>query len=118
MWKIKDLMLKHFLLSEICALEICEQFVYKQQNMLKINLLFKIFTRARHLQLHGQITREFLGLRIRNFQGKALYEHKPIERFSNMHKCTFNSIKFTLFLDIISFNFSSLTEHLPAKNTF
>ena len=29
MSKIKDLMLKHFLLSEICALEICEQFVYK-----------------------------------------------------------------------------------------
>ena len=32
--------------------------------MLQISLLFKKFTK-----LHGQISREFLGLRIQNFQG-------------------------------------------------
>ena len=35
--------------------------IQKQKNMLKISLLFN--------KLHGQITREFLGLRMRNFQG-------------------------------------------------
>ena len=38
--------------------------IQKQYNMLKISLLFiKIY------KLHGQITRELLGLRVRNFQG-------------------------------------------------
>ena len=31
---------------------------------------------------YNQITREFLGLKKRNFQGIALYEHKHIGRFS------------------------------------
>ena len=31
------------------------------------------------------ITRELLGLRIRNAQGIVLYEDKHIERFSNLH---------------------------------
>ena len=37
--------------------------IQKRQNMLKISLLFKKFTN------YEQITREFLGLRMRNFQG-------------------------------------------------
>ena len=35
--------------------------IKKQQNMLKISLIFK--------KLHGQTTGEFLGLRMQNFQG-------------------------------------------------
>ena len=37
--------------------------IQKQYNMLKISLLFKKFKK-----LHGKITSEFLGLRMRNFQ--------------------------------------------------
>ena len=54
--------------------------IQKQKNMLKIRLLFKKFT-----NFNGQITREFLGLRMQNFQGIVLYEHKYIGRFSNLH---------------------------------
>ena len=48
-WKqyVEDFTLKHFLLFEIFAPEICEKFVYKHSeaiNMLKISLLFKKFT--------------------------------------------------------------------------
>ena len=42
--------IKHLLLFEICAREICQKFVYKhseQKNMLKISLLFKKFTNLR-----------------------------------------------------------------------
>ena len=48
---LKNLTLKHFLIFEMCAREICEKFVYKHSeatDMLKISLLFR---------LHGQITR-------------------------------------------------------------
>ena len=38
--------------------------IQKQQNMLKISLLFN-----KMHKLYGQITREFLGLRMQNFQG-------------------------------------------------
>ena len=38
--------------------------IQKQQKMLKISLLFKKFTK-----LHEQITQQFLGLGMRNFQG-------------------------------------------------
>ena len=48
--------------------------------MLQISLHFKKF-----YKLHGQITREFLGLRMRNFQGIVLHGHKYIGRFSNLH---------------------------------
>ena len=45
-------------------------------------------------KLHGQITQEFLGLKMRNYQGMALlYEQTHIERFSNLHYCTFKMIK-------------------------
>ena len=48
-WKgyVEDFSLKQFLLSEICAREIRDTFVYKhseKQQMLKISLLFKKFT--------------------------------------------------------------------------
>ena len=36
----------------------------KQKNMLKISLFFKEI-----YKLHGEMTQEFLGLRMRNFQG-------------------------------------------------
>ena len=47
--------------------------------------MLKLAYFLRNLQTYGQITREFLGLRMRNFQGILLYEHKHIGRFSNMH---------------------------------
>ena len=35
---------------------------------------------------YGQITREFLGLRMRNFESIVfIYEHKHIGGFSNLH---------------------------------
>ena len=46
-WYVDDFTLKHLLLFEICARKICKKFVYKllkQQNMLKISLLFRKFT--------------------------------------------------------------------------
>ena len=49
-------MLQHLLLFDICAREICEKFVYKHIETIEY-------------VLYGQITREFLGLRMRNFQG-------------------------------------------------
>ena len=39
-------------------------------------------------RLHGQITWELLGLRMRNF-----HKHKHIRRFSNLDQCTFKVIK-------------------------
>ena len=39
--------------------------------MLKISLLFRKFS-----NFHGKITREFLGLRMRNFRLFLLYEQK------------------------------------------
>ena len=38
---VEDFTFKQLLRSEICAREICEKFVYKQQNKVKISLLFK-----------------------------------------------------------------------------
>ena len=64
---------------ELFTRKVSEMFVYimqKQQNTLKSSLLFKI--------------PEFLGLRIRNFQGVIFYEHKYIRIFSNLYWCTFN----------------------------
>ena len=48
--------------------------------MLKIRLLFKKFT---------TFTGKFLGLRIQIFRVLISYEHKHIDRFSNLHQCTF-----------------------------
>ena len=36
-------------------------------------------------KLHTGITREFLGLGMRNFQDIVFYEDKHIGRFSNLH---------------------------------
>ena len=38
---VEDFTFKQLLRSEICTREICEKFVYKQQNKVKISLLFK-----------------------------------------------------------------------------
>ena len=62
--------LKHLLLFEICTREICEKFVYKHletTEYVRKNLptFYEIY------KLHWKITREFLGLRIRNFHGSA-----------------------------------------------
>ena len=52
--------------------------IQKQHSMLKISLLFKKFT-----NFTRKTTQEFLGLRI--LRGLLLYEHKHMERFSNLH---------------------------------
>ena len=43
--------------------------IWKQQNMLKSSLIFK-----KKLKFHGQLTREFLGLRLQNFQGTVFIQ--------------------------------------------
>ena len=40
-------------------------------------------------KLYGDITRESVVLRMRNFRDSILYEHKHMGRFSNLHQCTF-----------------------------
>ena len=42
--------------------------IQKQLKLLKISLLFRKFDK-----LQGQVTREFLGLRMQNFQGIVFY---------------------------------------------
>ena len=62
--------LKHLLLFEICTREICEKFVYKHLETIEyvrknLPTFYEIY------KLHWKITREFLGLRMRNFHGSA-----------------------------------------------
>ena len=58
-WKyVEDFTLKHFLLSEICAQEICEKFVYKHSETIEY---FKNY-------IPNFLTWEFLELRMQNFQ--------------------------------------------------
>ena len=45
------------------------------------------------------MTREFLGLTMRNFQVLFLHELEYIRRFSNLHKCTFNTELSNNFVD-------------------
>ena len=54
--------------------------------MLKSSLRFK-----KKLKLHGKITRDFLGLRMENFQCIVLYGLEHIVKFSNLHQCTFKA---------------------------
>ena len=54
------------MLSEICAHEIREKFVYKHSET--IEHVKNLPTFQEIYKLHGQITRESLGLRMRNFQ--------------------------------------------------
>ena len=55
--------------------------------------MFLYVSKQTFRKLYGYITRELLGLRIRNFQGISLHEHKHIGRLSNLHWCTFKSTK-------------------------
>ena len=52
--------------------------------MLKINLIFK------NLQTHGQITREFLRLRMRNFRGTVFICTQAYKEIFKSALCTFN----------------------------
>ena len=61
----EDFTLKHLLLFEICAREICGKFVYKHSEtieMSKISLLFKKFK-----NFTGKSLENSLGLRMQNF---------------------------------------------------
>ena len=69
----KNLTLKYLLLFELCAREICEKFVYKHSEIMEYvkkyeyrnwNMIMSIEYEI--CKLHGQITREFLGLRMQN----------------------------------------------------
>ena len=55
--------------------------------------MFLYVSKQTFRKLYGYITRELLGLSIRNFQGISLHEHKHIGRLSNLHWCTFKSTK-------------------------
>ena len=59
--------LKHLLRFEICAREIREEFLYK--HLETIELRQKLVYFLGNLQTPGQITRQLLRLRKRNFQG-------------------------------------------------
>ena len=48
--------------------------------MLKSSVLFN-----KKYKLHKFVTRELLGLKMRNFQGIILYENEHMGRFSNLH---------------------------------
>ena len=60
-------MLRHLLLSKIDAREIFKKLVYKHSEIIKY--VKNLLTFQDIYKLHGQITRELLGLRMRNFQG-------------------------------------------------
>ena len=66
---VENFTLKHLLLFEICTRKICEKFVYKHLETLEyvknLPTFYEIY------KLHWKITREFLGLRMRNFHGSA-----------------------------------------------
>ena len=64
---MENFSLKHLLLFEICAHEIFEKFVYKHSEA--IEYVRNLATFLEIYKLHRQITREFLGLRMRDFQG-------------------------------------------------
>ena len=62
----------------------CEKFVYK--HLEKIEYVKNLAYFLRNLcKLHGQITREFLALRMRNFQSIFLYEHKHVGGSLNLY---------------------------------
>ena len=62
-WKkyVEDFTLKHLLLFEICAPEVCEKFIYKHSETIEYAKNYPAF--------FEKITWEVLGLRMRNFQG-------------------------------------------------
>ena len=57
-------------------------------------------------------TREFLVLRLRNFQGIVLSEPEHIGNFPNLHLCTFNIFLLNLGAVIEIFYFVSTNFHL------
>ena len=65
-WYARDFTLKHLLLFEICAHEICEKFFCKHSET--IEYVKKLAYFLKNYKLHEQITRESLGLRQQNFQ--------------------------------------------------
>ena len=79
-----------------CFRTICFSFrmftnIPKQQNMLKITLLFRKFTNFTGKQLENSQDQECEVFRV-----LFLYEHKNIERFSNLHNCTFKECFYSL----------------------
>ena len=67
----------------MCAREICEKFVYNHSEtteMLKINLIFKKFTK-----FTGKPLENFLDEECEIFWVSFLYGHKHTGRFSNLH---------------------------------
>ena len=70
---VENFTLKHLLLFEICVRKVYEKFVYKHSET--IEYVKNQLTFLKNCKLHGQITREFLGLKLRIF----------------LHQCTFKS---------------------------
>ena len=58
-----------------------------------IEYVKKQSTFKENYKLHGQITQEFLGFRIKISSIIFLYEHKYIGGFSNLHEYTFKNCK-------------------------
>ena len=61
---VENFTLKHLLPFEICTREICEKLVYKDSQTIEYVKNYQTFLKI--YKLYGQITREFLGLRIGN----------------------------------------------------
>ena len=66
--------------------------IQKQQNMLKISLLFKKFTNS-----GANNSRILMIKNVKIFRALLLYESKPIMKFSNLHQCTFKVAVFNFF---------------------
>ena len=64
-WYAEDLSLKHLLLFQICAREICEKFAYKHSETIEYVKNWTTFWEC--CKRHGQITRQALELRMQNF---------------------------------------------------
>ena len=70
-WKnyVEGFTLKHLFLFEIYARKICQKFPYK--HLETIEFVKNYATLNEIYKLHRQITQEFVGLRMGNFQGIA-----------------------------------------------
>ena len=64
---VEDFTLKHFLIFQICTREKFKKFVYKHPETIEYVKNKPTFSEI--YKFHGQVTREFLGLRMRHFQG-------------------------------------------------
>ena len=100
---------------ELFTRKVC--ILLKRQATFERILLFLYVCKQTFRKLYGLITQEFLGLRIRNFQGVIFIFIEHIGRFSNLHQCAIVPLSFNFKLKMvlkIRYYFNLLT--LPPFN--